>query len=541
MENPSIKIGDGKWAIKEGNLLGYSTLDTDFFPIPIGVERASAGTRVNAQGLVETVELLGSEEVTNGDFATDVSGWTEYTNSVISWDNGTLKTANVTQGYGKAYQSFSTQSGKTYRLKFDGFVSTALKFQYRLGSSAIAGSDIKIDDFTSSQSIEILFTATSSTTYLTFVCQDANTGVYVNIDNVSVKEVTQDNLARVDYTGSTSSLLAEPQRTNTITESSDFSSGWSYFDSSTTANQLISPSGVLDASKFTEGSGSSIKRITNLSQYIASGNDYTFSVFAKKGERDFITLTNNTGTADVTTTFDLTNGTVTSGVGSIESFTNGWFRCSRSFTAAATVISNYIVQAYINNGSGISYQGDGTSGIYMWGAQLEQDSFPTSYIPTDGSTVTRVQDQFSRDGISSLINSEEGVLFVEMAAFENPVVSPLNITISDGTASNYIRIELYQDGKVYGNIYNGSSVAQNFSVTQTDFNKVAIQYSSGGSKLFVNGVGVDFAAKNFSANTLNSIQFTAGDGTSSPFFGKVKQLQVYKTALTDTQLAALTS
>ena len=76
MANPSLQIGNNNWAIKEDNLLGYSTIGTNFLPQPITMTRASAGTRVNYGGFIETVELLGSELVVNGDFATD-SDWTE--------------------------------------------------------------------------------------------------------------------------------------------------------------------------------------------------------------------------------------------------------------------------------------------------------------------------------------------------------------------------------------------------------------------------------------------------------------------------------
>ena len=78
MANPSLQIGNDNWAIKEDNLLGYSTAGTRFVPQPITMTRATLGTRVNPSGLVEDVELLGSEEVTNGDFATD-SDWTKGT------------------------------------------------------------------------------------------------------------------------------------------------------------------------------------------------------------------------------------------------------------------------------------------------------------------------------------------------------------------------------------------------------------------------------------------------------------------------------
>ena len=80
MEKPSLEIGNSNWAIKEGELLGYNRVGNDYLPIPITMTRASLGTRVNPESLVEDVELLGSEEVTNGDFATNLDSW-----STSSW------------------------------------------------------------------------------------------------------------------------------------------------------------------------------------------------------------------------------------------------------------------------------------------------------------------------------------------------------------------------------------------------------------------------------------------------------------------------
>ena len=178
--------------------------------------------------------------------------------------------------------------------------------------------------------------------------------------------------------------------------------------------------------------------------------------------------------------------------------------------------------------------------ILAWGAQVEDQSYATSYIPTNGATNTRLQDIANNSGNSTLINSTEGVLYAEIAALSSPVDSPKNITISDGTVNNYVRIEYYQDGRVYGNVYDGTSVAANFVVNQLNFNKVAIQYSSSGSKLYVNGTGVDFASKIFTSNTLNTIQFSSAAADSNYFYGKNKALAVYKEALTDANLRSLT-
>ena len=367
------------------------------------------------------------------------------------------------------------------------------------------------------------------------------------IDNISVKDITfsEDvDLARINYdsNGENGHWLLEPTSTNLITYSEDFSSGWAYFDSSTDANQLISPSGVLNASKFIEGTGSSIKRIINLTQSIVSGNNYTFSIFAKKGERDFITLTNNTGVADVTTTFDLTNGTIISGVGSIETFTNGWFRCTRSFTAAATVTSNFICQAFINAGSGISYQGDGTSGIYIWGVQLEALSYATSYIPTYGSTVTRATETLTGSGNSTLINSTEGVLYAEIAALSTTEGSG-NISLSDGTGDNRIYIYYFEDDaiSVIYNINSTGAVINNFTLSDiTSYTKIAARWGNSNFSVWINGTEVlDVAASNFTSNTLDLLNLAKPDG-SGQLEGKCKALAVFDEALTDDELELLT-
>ena len=137
--------------------------------------------------------------ITNISVKEVLQDWTAISSSALSIDNGALKISNVTQGYGKAGQSFSTISGKTYKIKFNGFVGTAAQFQYRLGTTE-AGTNIIIQAYSTNQTVEAQFTAISSLTYLTFVTQSAATGVYTNIDDVSIIEITDDtSLPRINY------------------------------------------------------------------------------------------------------------------------------------------------------------------------------------------------------------------------------------------------------------------------------------------------------------------------------------------------------
>ena len=526
MANPSLQIGNSNWAIKEDNLLGYSTAGTRFVPQPITMTRESAGTRVNSSGLVETVELLGSEEIVNGDFATD-SNWSKNTGWTIS--GGTANKDSVDTNY--LTQDFSGNGQFKITYTISGYVSGDVRLRVGTGFSTII--------------------RTSNGTYTEYITKDsASFGFYgvgeFSIDNVSVKESTKNNLARVDYDGTASSLLVEPERTNDITYSSDFSS-WTAAQSSVTltSNAAISPEGLQNATQIVFSDNTQ----TQLFQYIAavSGTVYTTSTFIKyksgtdrnikigvyDSEFKVIQLNFNT---DGTIASTSTSGTlVDSGY---EDYGNGWYRAYIVHTGATT--GNIEVQF---NRVGLSNTNEQ---FYIYGSQLEVGFYPTSYIPTDGSTVTRVQDQYSKTGISNLINSEEGVLFLEIAALS--LTSTLEmLSLSDGTYNNVVLFRYYDtssnDIQVQVKVAGSAQASMLFTLTDaTSFNKIAFKYKENDFALWVNGVevGTDTSGITFTSSTLNKLSFDRGDG-SNPLFSKVKQLQVFKTALTDSELATLTT
>lgn len=177
--------------------------------------------------------------------------------------------------------------------------------------------------------------------------------------------------------------------------------------------------------------------------------------------------------------------------------------------------------------------------------QLEAGAYPTSCIPTTTASVTRNADAISKTGISDLIGQTEGVLFVESAALFNDLTTRA-ISISNGTADNRI-------GVFYNSISNtiiifGSYNTVSFAVTpyyiisdETQFAKIAIRYKVNDISLWVNGVkrGTDSTSQLIPLN-LSRFGFDSGAG-ASPFYAKTKQLQLYKTYLTDAEMAALTT
>ena len=176
-------------------------------------------------------------------------------------------------------------------------------------------------------------------------------------------------------------------RTNLLTYSEDFSQGiYSRVRSTLTPNDIVSPDGSANGSKLEADVTGNSGSWTNALVTSYSGG-HTISVFAKKGTTEFLLITEVYPNGAV---FNLDNGTVkqvsSGSTASISDEGNGWFRCSYSFNAASATKAFFIVG---NSSTSITLHSatDGNN-LYLFGAQLEQDSFVSSYIPTSGSTVT---------------------------------------------------------------------------------------------------------------------------------------------------------
>ena len=498
----------------------YTAADMD-------VTRATAATRVDEAGLVNYAEIIGSEEVTNGDFATDLSGWT--TNGVGATFSPLLFTNTANNG--QIRQDFTTVVGVVYKLSIE--ITSGSWSVYASTSTSSGGS---LGNITATG--ELIFTATTTTTYILCYLLGAS-GTEGVIDNISVKEVTRDNVPRIDYSGGgCPHILAEPQRTNLVTYSEDFSQ-WEVYRGTVTASAILSPDGGTNAYKYVEDSQTGSHMIRKQSLSVTDTEYYTASVFVKKAELSSVTLnSNSTARWLAGATFDIENGLVSSisnGTAEIISFNSDWYRCILSGVATSTTTSAGLE---IATSSGAGTNG---SGIYVFGAQFEQGSYATSYIPTSGSTVTRNQDIFTRDGIGSLINSEEGVLFVEMAALADDLTYR-ELSLSDGTNTNRIEIRFSNSSNRIQALLRSSGgviVLTYNSATIIDFNKIAFKWKSGDFALWINGIEVGVNTTSISVLGLNRLALDGGSG-GEILFAKVKQLQVYKTALTDEQLLQLT-
>jgi hypothetical protein len=241
---------------------------------------------------------------------------------------------------------------------------------------------------------------------------------------IPVLQTASANVARFDHnpvTGESLGLLVEEQRTNQITYSDDLANAaWTKGDATVESNVAVAPDGTLTMDKLVPTAVSAIHFTGNYSTSVTSGVAYTYSFYAKKAEYSKLkTLGVSTTWGSQSCTFDLVaeTATATGSSGTITNIGNEIYRCTWTATALSTQSASIARQviAVVDNLGNSTFTGDGYSGIYIWGAQLEAGSVPTSYIPTVASQVTRSADSASMTGANlfSWFNPSQGTLYAE--------------------------------------------------------------------------------------------------------------------------------
>ena len=358
--------------------------------------------------------------------------------------------------------------------------------------------------------------------------------IATRVNKEGLIEVVGNDIPRIDYTDSTEgALLLENSSTNLITYSEDFSNASWIKNNVNLTSGFISPNGTANAYKITEDLTNATHRIriASLANGSAANKQFTYSIFVKKSEVKWFLLKTviNGQSLTVDVWFDLENGVIgteSNGSGTIEDYGNDWYRCSINIVTNSSA-NSLNIYGYLADKDGIpeNYQGDGTSGVYIWGAMLEQNSVASSYIPTNGSTVQRAAETCNESGNSEVFNDSQGVLFANISSF---VIdgSYRQISISNGSVSNYILIGLRNDT---GNIYfDGSSCDTVITNTKNvnSFAKCAFKYELNNFSFWLNGfkVGVDTSAS--VPIGLNKLDF--GIVGVNNFYGNTKEIGILR-------------
>jgi len=347
-------------------------------------------------------------------------------------------------------------------------------------------------------------------------------------------------------------LLIEEARTHLLLRSAEFDqASWAKSEAFVTANAVIAPDGALTAERLYETTAASVGHFLQQGVAMTSGVSYTATVYAKQGERRYVVLRYITGGAFSNTHicfFDLQTGIATnSGSFPVTSFSitpvgNGWYRCSITQSATATATGTFGV--YLSNdGLSTTYTGDGFSGIYIWGAQLEAGAFPTSYIPTVAAQATRSIENAAMTGVnfSSWWRGDEGSFVCEFERRTTAAAAPFGLGIGILNADRMGPYTLGANSLVVDNWVN--SVNQH-SWTHTNLNAASNKFA------YAYKVN-DFASSINGSSVLTDTSGIVGEKTrlniGGPVFGTnllggtVRKLAYYPARLTNAQLQAITT
>jgi len=393
----------------------------------------------------------------------------------------------------------------------------------------------------------------TSTSGITPSFSRASTGTYFNSSGVLSSGAI--NAARFDhvYNGTSwvsKGLLIEEQRVNYVKYANDLSTNWTNEGGATREyNSIASPDGSTNATKVNVAV-SDYSGIYQTPLLNAGSGIYTYSIFAKKGTKDWLWILNTAGAGATQTSFNISNGTigtVNSGYSAtITNCGNGWYRCTLTTTTSTPTWFQF---GFSDANNSIRPASTGYS--YVYGAQIELGSFATSFVPNNtASSVTRSADvcQITGGDFSSFWNASEGTISTE---FDR--LSPLSAggqtyprTFLIGTSGNNFIDHFTNHNSPYEEIFHSYSggVLQfsfnNYINTGINTQKYALAFANNNSAVSNNGAAVQTdntcTVPTVTANMAIGYNLQSG---SSYLNGHIARLRYFNKRLTNKQLEDL--
>jgi len=346
-----------------------------------------AGAKDDSRGLT-----LGPELVVNGAVDTDTTGWTAQGDAVLSVDTNRLKVEVGASGAAAiiGYEEIAVVVGKTYLFTGAATQGTSAA-TIRVGTAVNAATYGTVNNNTTGT---FFFTATTTSLFISCRNGTATAGLNSFYDNISLKE------APAQYQQTTLAnrpiLTRWPKagKRNLFLRTQDFDNAyWTKSGATISANTTTAPDGTTTADTLIESATTAAHYTVclNATSGLVTGalsSTATFTVYAKaaSGTRYLQVYPKSAPTGSAFARFNLQDGTsAVSGTGASASATSvgdGWYRCVLTYTVASAGLAidfYYGLADDFADAAGTSYAGDGTSGIYIWGAQLETGSSATDY------------------------------------------------------------------------------------------------------------------------------------------------------------------
>jgi hypothetical protein len=356
------------------------------------------------------------------------------------------------------------------------------------------------------------------------------------VNSAGLIESVASNVPRLDYTnGSCPSILVEPQRTNLVTYSEDFTNAvWERYINGTatmtiTANATTAPNGTNTADLVAINRGfinevAVVYKVTN-----TPAGTYKGSVWLKAKD-----------SASVGKTIDLWSWDGNTNGYTMVTLTANWVRYEQVTTVFSGTGQELFDFGLLSN----NYSTSTTLSVefYIWGAQSEAGSYATSYIPTTSASVTRNADVISKTGISSLIGQTEGTLFVDLYRFNigNPILA---FQLNNGSINDRVQIELSSTGQLFAVCVSGGTTTcliSGSTLTIGQRYKIAFSYKLNDFKLYLNGIQDGSDTNGLVPTSMSNAYLGNEFGTSYSGYN-INTASLWKTALTNTQLAQLTT
>ena len=373
--------------------------------------------------------------------------------------------------------------------------------------------------------------------------EGADTLPYVETQETTAYAGVLEDLPRIDYTGGTPSLLLEQSRTNLIPQSEalDEYSEFRVFSSETTISytQSVTPEGLnTTTQRFLETATTGPHRIyfDNISG-AAIGSDYTFSIFVKSIGGRRVKISDGGKGIEFNIKVDLSNGGIqydANDNGTVVSYGNGWYR----LIVSGTNNSLYAQQrCFINStdGSAESFLGDTSKGLLLWGAQLEEGLYPTSYIPTYGASATRSYDYYSNTSLSNIGSTDRCTFYCEIDLPQGREGSHRFFTFNSPTSS-FAWKGNHVSTPVISIIGTGNITSSNAFSVSTGVHKLIARWENGVCSIFVDGV-----KKSEQATSSTTEVFDEFESQGRGYRHLQKSALVFPEALSDAECITLTT
>lgn len=386
-----------------------------------------------------------------------------------------------------------------------------------------------------------------------FTFSRSGTGA-TRINKAGLVETMGTNVPRLNYDltngtpASCPNLLLEPSRANLITQSTELTSGALAKVNLTVSNNtsIVDPKGNTNTKTLTATSTSQPRLEWRGTSVPGSNTSYAMSFWVRYNTARYVAIAHFSQTGEYAI-FDLVSGEVESDVGTqtakIEAYPNDWYRISKSFVVPSSASLNYWKFTLCTQTN--AFVGVNGQKADVFGLQLEAGSYPTSLIPTSGLAVTRTADNCKIDsGLAAYIGNPLGTFFVDVEFDRIGTSSSYGrFVLSDQTSNvNRIIIDNYNGNIRAAVVYSGGSISVgNVSQVSGTRYKLAFSYKSGYNTFCINGTNYNNTGAYTLTADMESIKFSDYGGTNNRFQGKLHQLMVFNTALTDAELITLTT